>query len=223
MGAIKPRALPASTVQVIPAWQSQMADSGDTTKFGPNAWNAPRVLAGGNPGDLLSRDPNAATGGTWIPPGPRTIATLSAPISGPPDGAAALLWSLVLPPNQLAKPGDALLLTAWGKWYAAASAWNFEIVVQAASGASGPIALTRTQPPGGDLGWLVRVALMRRAAQQQTMVAESLASGRSAQVDVVPQVLDLTQPLTLGLQFNGYANSNGSTPGDVQGLLLQQS
>jgi len=56
-------------VLVKPAFQSAYPDSGDTTKFGPNAWNAARLFSGGNAGDVLVRDTGSATGASWQVPG----------------------------------------------------------------------------------------------------------------------------------------------------------
>jgi hypothetical protein len=56
-----------SDVVVAPAFVSTFPDSGDTTKFGPNAWNAGRLFSGGTVGQVLVRDPASATGASWSP------------------------------------------------------------------------------------------------------------------------------------------------------------
>lgn len=53
-------------VLVKPAFQSLFPDSGEATKFGPNAWNAARLFSGGVDGDLAVRDSGSATGASWI-------------------------------------------------------------------------------------------------------------------------------------------------------------
>jgi hypothetical protein len=56
-------------VLITPAFVSTKSD--DPSKpdlLGPSEWNAPRLLGGGNPGDLVTRDPNASTGASWAPP-----------------------------------------------------------------------------------------------------------------------------------------------------------
>jgi len=54
-----------SDVLIKPAFQSTYPDTGDTTKFGPNAWNAARLFSGGNAGELVVRDTGSATGAAW--------------------------------------------------------------------------------------------------------------------------------------------------------------
>jgi len=56
-----------SDVLVKPAFQSTYPDTGDTTKLGPTAWNAPRLFSGGNDGELLIRRTAAGTGAAWEP------------------------------------------------------------------------------------------------------------------------------------------------------------
>lgn len=76
-------------VLIKPAFQSAYVDSGDTTKFGPNAWNAARLFSGGALGDLLVRDTGAATGASYLP----DVAKGSLLISG---GVGAVpVWSVV--------------------------------------------------------------------------------------------------------------------------------
>jgi len=52
-------------VLVKPAFVSLVADSGDTTKLGPNAWNAARLFSAGVDGDVPVRDLTAGTGAAW--------------------------------------------------------------------------------------------------------------------------------------------------------------
>lgn len=54
-------------VLVKPAFQSTVPDTGDTTKLGPNAWNAARQFTGGTDGDVVVRDPASSTGASWVP------------------------------------------------------------------------------------------------------------------------------------------------------------
>ena len=57
-------------VVIKPTWQSTYPDTGDTTKLGPEAWNTERFVSGGDPGDVIMRDPSASTGAAWatLPP-----------------------------------------------------------------------------------------------------------------------------------------------------------
>jgi len=57
----------SSEAIVTPAFQSAHPDSGDATKLGPSAWNAPRIFSGGAPGDLLLADAESTTGAAWVP------------------------------------------------------------------------------------------------------------------------------------------------------------
>jgi Right handed beta helix region len=57
-----------SDVLIKPAFQSTYPDTGDTTKFGPDAWNAARLVSGGSLGDALYRDSNAAHGASFLSP-----------------------------------------------------------------------------------------------------------------------------------------------------------
>lgn len=59
MGAVSAPAL------VIPASLSDFPDSGDLTKFGPRAWNEPRLFEGGDDGEILTRDASSPTGASW--------------------------------------------------------------------------------------------------------------------------------------------------------------
>lgn len=53
-------------VVVKSAFQSAIADTGDATKYGPNAHNAALLFSGGSDGDLLLRDALSATGSTYL-------------------------------------------------------------------------------------------------------------------------------------------------------------
>jgi hypothetical protein len=58
----------SAPVLITPAFQSAVPD--DPTKptlLGPAEWNAARLLGGGNPGDLVTRDPASSTGASWAP------------------------------------------------------------------------------------------------------------------------------------------------------------
>ena len=55
-------------VRVFPAFQSQYPDSGDATKFGPDAWNADRMFGGGTNGQIPYRDSTSPTGAIWGDP-----------------------------------------------------------------------------------------------------------------------------------------------------------
>lgn len=57
-----------TAVLVQPAFQSIYPDSGDVTKFGPNAWNAARLFSGGIDGQIVVRDAASATGASWLDP-----------------------------------------------------------------------------------------------------------------------------------------------------------
>lgn len=57
-----------SDVTVRPAFHSAYPDSGDATKFGPTAWNAPRVFSGGTDGQVVARDSASPTGASWASP-----------------------------------------------------------------------------------------------------------------------------------------------------------
>jgi len=57
-----------SDVTVRPAFHSTYPDSGDATKFGPTAWNAPRVFSGGTDGQVVARDSASPTGASWATP-----------------------------------------------------------------------------------------------------------------------------------------------------------
>ena len=52
-------------VLVKPAFVSLFPDSGDVTKFGPNAWNAARLFSGGSDGEIVVRSAASATGAAW--------------------------------------------------------------------------------------------------------------------------------------------------------------
>src|SRR5262245_56357074 len=55
-----------SDVLVNNAHVATQPDSGDTTKYGPDAHNASRLFSGGAPGNLPYRDPGSATGSSWF-------------------------------------------------------------------------------------------------------------------------------------------------------------
>src|SRR5262245_38954881 len=55
-----------SDVIIKPAWLSPDPDTGQP-RFGPDAWNAARMLSGGNAGDVVTRDTASATGASWLP------------------------------------------------------------------------------------------------------------------------------------------------------------
>jgi len=69
----RPRLAVPKTGQAVvikPTWQSTYPDTGDTTKLGPAAWNTERFVSGGDPGDVVMRDPASSTGASWatLPP-----------------------------------------------------------------------------------------------------------------------------------------------------------
>lgn len=55
-------------VLVKPAYIPTQTDNGDTTRFGPTAWKAPRLFSAGADGQLVARDSLSATGASWVTP-----------------------------------------------------------------------------------------------------------------------------------------------------------
>lgn len=55
-------------VLVKPAYVPTQTDNGDTTRFGPTAWKAPRLFSAGADGQLVMRDSLSATGASWVTP-----------------------------------------------------------------------------------------------------------------------------------------------------------
>lgn len=77
-------------VLIKPAFQSAYVDSGDVTKFGPNAWNAARVFSGGTLGDALYRDTGATTGASFMSAPALDVRLFGAVGNGSTDDTLAL-------------------------------------------------------------------------------------------------------------------------------------
>src|SRR5262245_22578980 len=97
-------------VVIKPAWQSTKPDDPTRPELrAPSAWNAARVLSGGNPGDLVTRDLTAPTGAIWAPAPSASsaferLAVTTTPVNLPSSGPAGVqidLWTHVLPPSHL--------------------------------------------------------------------------------------------------------------------------
>jgi hypothetical protein len=69
-------------VIITPAFVSTQPDTGEIAKLGPDAWNAPRRLSGGSPGDLIVADPTSLSGASWTPPAPAIRPDGSVPFTG---------------------------------------------------------------------------------------------------------------------------------------------
>jgi hypothetical protein len=86
-------------VLVKTAFQSGVTDSGDATKLGPNAWNAPRLFSAGALGDLLFRDTGSATGASWLADVAVGFVLVSGGVGAPPVWSAtptltSAIWSI---------------------------------------------------------------------------------------------------------------------------------
>ena len=55
-------------VEVTPAFVSSKPSSPDSSKIDGPRWNAPRLFAGGEDGQVVVRDSTAATGASWTHP-----------------------------------------------------------------------------------------------------------------------------------------------------------
>ena len=79
-------------VLVKPAFQSLVADTGDATKLGPNAWNAARLFSAGNEGEVIVRRAASATGAAWEVPA--SVAAAAGSLTGPTLASNVLSSSL---------------------------------------------------------------------------------------------------------------------------------
>lgn len=165
-------------VLIKPAWVSPYPDSGDPTKFGPAAWNAPRVLDGGTPGQVAVRDPASPSGASWVTPsagGAGGFVRLASQMNivqmpaGP--GTETTVWSVVLPPGQLATDGACWHVLAWG--------WNLaggEGVFRDARLYLGADFLGAAGGSGGVEQWYLEVDIVRVNAGLQRTLARCFGS-----------------------------------------------
>ncbi len=190
-------------VVVKPAWRSTFPDSGDLTKFGPNAWNEPRLLDGGIAGDLLTRDPASPTGASWLTPantpGASSFRTLGVqrfqvvmPVNAP-ENTPVDLWTLALPANQLAVDGAVLDVLAWGEFTAGAGTDYRAFSLYLNDKVLGGVA----RSGAGQSTCMIRATLIRVGAAEQRVI--TIGWEHTAPAIAVPHTWneDLTQPATL--------------------------
>jgi len=88
-------------VLITPAWQSTKPD--DPTRpdlLAPSAWNAARLLTGGNVGDVVTRDASSPTGAIWSPASGRASPILGFDFSStttPPPTSSQLRFNAATP------------------------------------------------------------------------------------------------------------------------------
>lgn len=100
-----------SDAQITHAFVSPLTDAGEEDLLGPDAWNAALVLSGGVLGDVLTRDPDSATGGSWTTPTPPTPSAWGT-ISGTIGDQADLVAALAAKPNLAGSYTDPVWITS---------------------------------------------------------------------------------------------------------------
>ena len=153
-----------SDVLIKPAFISTYPDSGDATKFGPNAWNAARLLSGGATGQSVVADTTSATGAAWAERS--RVLTVNTTQTGTPATLVETdLWTYSLPANTLNADGRAVRIMAWGALGADANAKTVRLYFGATT------LNVYTAGTGNALVWRFDATVIRTGASAQIGVA----------------------------------------------------
>jgi len=160
-----------SDVIIKPAFISTLPDTGDTTKLGPTAWNAARLLSGGNPGEVVRRDPAAATGASWGS-SPRKLAASGNTVVLPgTDTLWHPLFTTTVPAGALSTPGAVITIASWGMFTGATG--TFQVTLELRLGSTRLYSITRGD--GTNYGWWMDATIIAAAAANTQTVAVHFA------------------------------------------------
>ena len=151
-------------VAVKPAFQSAIADSGDVTKLGPNAWNAARLFTGGAAGESVVADAASATGASWA--NRSRVLTVGITQTGTPASLVETdLWSYTMAGATLNTDGRGLRISVFGTTGANGNSKTLRLYF-------GATVLSGNPTAGNGLPWSIRADLLRTGAT--TQVANAL-------------------------------------------------